>query len=139
MKVDADSKIITDYTVTSANVHDSQALTELITEEDNILYADSAYTREELLEKLPKSVETRINEKGYRNHPLTPEQKENNRLKSKIRARVKHIFGFMTGAMNGISVRSIGIDRATFNIGLTNLVHNICRYEILKRGKFAKG
>lgn len=139
VKVDVDSKLITGYTVTSANVHDSQALAELITEEDAVLYADSAYTGEELLAKLPKSVETRINEKGYRNHPLTPEQKENNRLKSKIRARVEHVFGFMTGSMNGITVRSIGIDRATFNIGLTNLVYNLCRYEILKRGEFAKG
>lgn len=139
VKVDADSKLITAYTVTSANVHDSQALTELITEEDSILYADSAYTGKELLEKLPKSVEKRINEKGYRNHPLTAEQKENNRLKSKIRARVEHVFGFMTGSMNGITVRSIGIDRAKFNIGLTNLVYNICRYEILKRGAFFKG
>lgn len=139
VKVDADSKIITGYTVTSANVHDSQALAELITEEDAVLYADSAYTGEELLANLPETVETRINEKGYRNHPLTPEQKENNRQKSKIRARVEHVFGFMTGSMKGITVRSIGIDRAIFNIGLTNLVYNICRYEILKRGEFAKG
>ncbi len=139
VKVDADSKIITGYTVTGANVHDSQALAELITEEDHVLYADSAYAGKELLANLPKSVQTKVNEKGYRNHPLTPEQKENNRHKSKIRARVEHVFGFMTGSMHGITVRSIGIERATFNIGLTNLVYNICRYEILKRGEFAKG
>jgi IS5 family transposase len=30
-------------------------------------------------------------------------------------------------------VRSIGIARAKFNIGLTNLIYNLCRYEILSR------
>ena len=36
----------------------------------------------------------------------------NNRRKSRIRCRIEHIFGFMTGAMHGITVRSIGIIRA---------------------------
>ena len=35
-----------------------------------------------------------ICEKGYRNHPLTEEQKESNRKKSSIRSRVEHVFGF---------------------------------------------
>jgi IS5 family transposase len=34
----------------------------------------------------------KVNEKGYRGHPLTEEQKENNRIKSKTRARVEHVF-----------------------------------------------
>lgn len=46
---------------------------------------------------------------------------------------MEHIFGFMTGAMHGITVRSIGIVRAEFNIGLTNLIYNLCRYEFLHR------
>lgn len=91
--------------------------------------ADSAYTGKELHASLPKNVELRIHEKGYRNHPLTDEQKENNRLKSKVRARVEYIFGFMTGSMNGITVRSIGMERAKFNIALTSLAYNLCRYE----------
>ena len=33
--------------------------------------------------------------KGAKNRPLTEEQKENNRIKSKVRSRVEHIFGFM--------------------------------------------
>ena len=91
--------------------------------------ADSAYVGKEI----PKHVENCVCEKGYRNHPLTDEQKANNRKKSKIRCRIKHVFGFMTGSMHGITLRSIGIKRAEFNIGLTNLVYNICRYTILKR------
>ena len=36
-----------------------------------------------------------ICEKGTRGHPLTDEQKERNRQKSKVRSRVEHVFGFM--------------------------------------------
>ena len=53
--------------------------------------------------------------------------------KSKVRCRIEHIFGFMTRAMHGITIRNIGITRAWYNIGLTNLIYNFCRYEFLKR------
>ena len=42
IKVDATSKLITNYAVTSANIHDSQKLNELLDDKDKILYADSA-------------------------------------------------------------------------------------------------
>ena len=128
-KVDVDSKIITDYSVTDASVHDSRRFTGFFNEKDKVAYADSAYAGQEI----PEHIEAQICEKGYRNHPLTEEQKQNNRRKSKIRCRIEHIFGFMTGSMNGITVRTIGIKRAAFNIGLTNLIYNICRCSTIKR------
>ena len=128
-KVDADSKIITDYAVTPANVHDSNAFTEMLDENDKAVYADSAYAGKEL----PEHIENRVCEKGYRGRPLTEEQKESNRIKSRTRCRIEHVFGYMTVSMHGLTVRSVGIKRAEFNIGITNLVYNICRYSILKR------
>lgn len=112
------------YSVTNASVHDSQKCTDLLEESDKALFADSAYSSEEIAEKLPKYCENQICEKGFRNHPLTEEQKENNKKKSKIRCRIEHIFGFMTNSINGITIRSIGIDRAWLNIGLMNLCSN---------------
>ena len=139
VKADAESKLITGYVVTSANVHDSKALLDLVDGTDKALYADSAYSGAELQLKLPETVEARIHEKGYRNHPLTEEQKESNRKKSKIRVRIEHIFGFMTMSLHNLTVRSIGIARATLNAGLTNLVYNLCRYEFLVRPQIAQG
>ncbi len=133
VKADADSKLVTDFIVTSANVHDSKALPDLVDESDKVLYADSAYSGKELQERIPKTVECRIHEKGCRNHPLTEEQKASNNEKSKVRVRIEHIFGYMTMSLHGLTVRSIGIARATFNAGLTNLTYNLCRYEILNR------
>ena len=135
VKVDVDSKIIADYATTSANVHDSNEFSDFLGEEDQIIYADSAYVGKEI----PKHVENRVCEKGYRGKPLTDEQKASNRQKSKTRCRIEHVFGFMTGSMHGLTVRSIGIIRAEFNIGLTNLVYNICRYSILKRKEVCVG
>lgn len=68
-----------------------------------------------------------ICEKGYHNHPLTDEQKANNRQKSKTRCRVEHIFGFEEGCMKGLLVRSVGLVRAKANVALTSLVYNMCR------------
>lgn len=135
VKVDADSKIITKYAVTSANVHDSQKFTDFLDDTDVTVYADSAYVGQEV----PAQVRTEICEKGYRNHPLTEEQKKTNRDKSKIRCRIEHVFGYMTGSMRGITFRGIGKTHADFNIGLTNLVYNMCRYATLLQPKPARG
>jgi IS5 family transposase len=135
VKVDADSKIITKYAVTSANVHDSQEFTDFLDDTDKTVYADSAYAGK----AVPEQVRAEICEKGYRSHPLTGEQREKNREKSKIRCRIEHVFGYMTGSMGGITFRGIGKTRADFNIGLTNLVYNMCRYATLLRPKPARG
>ena len=139
VKCDADSKLITNYAVTDAALHDSNRCTELLEDTDEAVYADSAYSGSNIAENLPEDCENHICEKGTRNHPLTEEQKENNRQKSKIRCRIEHIFGQMTGQLHGINIRSIGLTRAWFNIGLLNIVYNFMRYEFLKRPKPPKG
>lgn len=75
VKVDADSKVITDYAVTAANVHDSNEFTNFLNEKDNAVYADSAYVGK----PIPGHIENHVCEKGYRGKPLTEEQKQNNR------------------------------------------------------------
>ena len=135
-KVDSKSKFINKYVVTDASVHDSQALKDLLDSKDadQPLYADSAYTGENQEETIRKSDMTNeVNEKGYKGKPLTDAQRESNRIKSKTRARVEHVFGFMEQSMNGLMIRSIGIVRATGIIGLINLTYNIFRYEQVTR------
>jgi len=142
IKADSGSKLIDDYVVTPASTHDSQGLEILLNEKDKgqPLHADSAYASEEI-EGMVNQVEmiNQIHEKGYRNKPLTDKQKENNREKSKIRARVEHIFGFIENTMKGTLIRTIGIARAKINIGLTNLTYNICRAVQLKINMYAVG
>jgi len=135
-KVDSKSKFIDNYKVTDASVHDSQALEDLLEEDDKgqEFYADSAYTgkdQEKVIDKY--EMKNKVHEKGYKNKPLTDEQKEGNREKSKTRARVEHVFGFMEQSMNGLIVKSVGIKRAAGIIGLINLTYNLFRYEQVLR------
>jgi len=135
VKIDKRSKIITRYGVTSAEVHDSQELKNLIEKEkDRRLYGDSAYTGEEVQGCIPRGILNRIHEKGYRNRPLTKTQKRNNTAKSRIRARVEHVFGRMK-QYGGIFIRSIGRTRAEIQIGLLNLTYNLTRYAYLMGAK----
>jgi len=127
-KVDGKSKLIDDYTVTDASVHDSQVLDELLNEKDKgqELYADSAYVgQEEVLSK--HKVINKVHEKGYKNKPLTETQQASNKTKSKTRVRVEHVFGFMENSMGRMYYRKIGLPRATTAIGLMNLTYNMFR------------
>jgi IS5 family transposase len=60
VKVDADSKIITDYAVTGANVHDSKVFTEFLDDTDVTVFADSAYAGQEV----PEQIWAEISRKG---------------------------------------------------------------------------
>ena len=134
VKVDSDSKMIVDFSVTDAAVHDSQAIVDLIDDKDNVLNADSAYTGKELHDKIREKnpdIILNIHEKGYRHTPLSEEQKASNKEKSKVRARVEHVFGHMTNSMGGMTTRVIGIDRTTCVITLKNLAYNLSRWAYL--------
>ena len=121
---------------TSASVHDSKELIGLMDKQDEALYADSAYVgadlHQGLLENNP-ALQLQVNEKGRRNHPLTEEQKANNKEKSRTRARVEHVFGHMTNSFGAMTIRTIGLARACCQIALKNLAYNLQRYECLLR------
>ena len=50
----------------------------------------------------------------------------------KLDCCIEHVLVFMTGAMGGLTILSIGM-RAVFNFGLTNLVYNLCRYFLSRK------
>ena len=131
INVDAKHKLIRRYTVTDAATHDSQAIDELLDQKNTNrdVYADSAYRSAEISGRLEaQGHRDRIHRKGYRNHPLDDRGKRSNKAKSKIRARVEHVFGRQAQALGGTLLRCIGIARARATIGLRNLVYNLDRY-----------
>lgn len=139
IRADADSKIITDYTVTDAAVHDSQPLPELIgpRNQDENLFADSAYKSAKTDAQLAElGVTNYIHEKGVRNRPLNNLQKEFNRLKSQVRCRIEHIFGCVENSMSGPELEYIGLPRIRTGIGLSNLAYNLLRHvQLIKLGR----
>jgi IS5 family transposase len=129
VKVDLDSKLITDYTVATASTSDVKAAEGLFDEKDKVAYGDAAYPSL----KLPKGVVNMISEKGNRNNPLTEEQKANNHIKAKKRCRVEHIFAGMVQMIGGTSIRCKNASRAVFNISMLNLLYNMRRIVTLNR------
>jgi transposase, IS5 family len=140
INADEANKLVQSYAVSDAAVHDSQVFEVLLDQtadaegKKRAAYADSAYRSKEREQALAEDgIESHIHEKGTRGRPLTEEQKASNRIKSKTRVRVEHVFGAQH-AMGGHLVRTIGLARAKVKIGMMNLVYNMRRLgQLLRR------
>lgn len=139
INIDKDTKLIAASTCTDASVHDSQVLSAVLRDEacgGKEVWADSAYRSDEQEQRLTASQhESRIHERAYRNKPLTEAQELSNTAKSRVRARVEHVFGHMENSMGGLFLRSIGAARAKVGVGLMNLTYNLARIEMLIRAQ----
>src|SRR3982075_3936616 len=136
VNADAKHKLIRRYEVTDAAVHDSQKLDRLLNKGNTSaeVFADSAYRSTKIEAQLRASgFKSRIHQRAARNHPLSDAQAKANRNRSKIRARVEHVFGAQETSPGGRIVRTIGIVRARAKIGLQNLTYNIRRLMTLER------
>src|SRR5215472_14948701 len=78
------------------------------------VWADSAYRSAQIEARLKaKGFQSRIHRRAARNRPLSERQKSANTTRSKVRARVEHIFGQQQNSMGGKIVRTIGIVHRT--------------------------
>jgi IS5 family transposase len=131
ISIDKKSKLIKDFDITSANVYDGIGGIPLIQrmKPGETVYADSAYSNSiEFVKKLKyKKLKSKLCSKGYKSRPLRVKDIKRNRSISHIRARVEHVFGDIH-SFSRLRIRSIGMDRAKFNIALQNLTYNIRRF-----------
>lgn len=124
--VDSKTRLVHTVTATAANVHDSQELEELLHGEERRVWGDSAYAgqRERIRERAPQASDF-TNKRGARAHPLSDEERERNRTKSKVRAKVEHPFHILKCVFGYRKVRYRGIDknanRLFVTFGLVNL------------------
>jgi IS5 family transposase len=131
IKADTKTKLITGYSVTTANIADNDVIDELLDKKEDsgqTLHADSAYSSEQIEELCEqKGMVSKINQKGYRHKKLTQKQQNENKRKSRIRARVEHIFAFMANSMNGMFLKYRSYVRNKVAIELMNLTYNLFR------------
>lgn len=80
----------------------------------------------------PANERSRRANPAFADRPLNEEDKQTNRLRSRIRCRVEHVYGRLEH-MRANVVRTIGIQSAAIQIGLANLVYNLDRYALLRR------
>ncbi len=112
ISIDRKHKVIRKYAITSAEVHDSQVFEELLDESNSngSVWADFAYR-------------SQIHRKSTRKRPLNEREQEANRKRSRVRARVEHVFAQQANRL----ARSIGQVRVGVKIGMMNLVYNMRR------------
>jgi transposase, IS5 family len=95
---DSQSKLIHSVVVTPANVHDKHPLPQLLHGNERRVYADAGYAgQQHLIRTVAPNAKAFINDRAYGGKKLTNRQKERNRNKSRIRARVEHAFGVIKG------------------------------------------
>src|SRR3974377_2059210 len=112
VNVDAKHKLIRQYDVTDASVHDSHKFDGLLNQANTSadVYADSAYRSAEAEAKLSlRGLRSRIHQRANRNHPLSQAQEDANRQKRRVRARIEHVFGAQQTSPGGPIVRRVGI------------------------------
>lgn len=135
IQIDHDNKLIRDYDVTDASIHDSQVFEDLLDERNTSkdVWADSAYRSAEKEAYLKeKGYRSRIQRKGKRNQPLSKREQQGNRTRSKVRSRVEHVFGAQSN-LREKAIRCIGLVRTRMTVGLMNLAYNMRRLCFLQR------
>jgi IS5 family transposase len=135
VSIDNAHKLIREFNVTSAEVHDSNVFEDILTiNTSKTVWADSAYRSEEheLALKL-MGHHSKVHKKGKKNKPLSDAQKKVNTKKSRIRVRVEHVFGSITNEQGGLYFRVIGLARNAVKIGMMNIVYNMRRFVTLNK------
>ena len=124
--VDSKTGLAHSATVTPANVHDSQELPNLLHGNETRLYGDSAYIgQKEVLNQVAPKAKDFTNKRASRSTPLTDADKETNRRKSQVRAKVEHPFRPLKSIYGFAKVRYRGLmknaNRAFALLALINL------------------
>ncbi len=115
--------------VTYGARHDGSQLREVVTTDNTAsdVWADTAYrskSNEAWLKS--KGRVSRIHRKKPKGKPRSEALRAANRTKSKIRARVEHVFAQEKAHM-ALFIRTIGLRRAEAKITLANLAYNMRR------------
>jgi len=128
INVDVKHKVVRRYAVSDAALNDRRQL-EAVLDPNNTsraLWADANYrSRDQEASLKEQGYRSYIQRQGQAKKPLTERQKAANHRRSKTRIRVEHIFAQQSWM--GRTVRTIGLQRASFKIGMMNLAYNVQR------------
>ena len=124
--VDSRTGLVHSAAVTAANVHDKHLLEDLLHGDERRVYGDSAYASQKALirEHAPHAKDF-TNQRTRKRDGIDEAERSRNRNKSRIRARVEHVFGVVKRLWGFSKVRYRGLDknanRSFVALGLANL------------------
>lgn len=123
---DTQTKLIHSVVASAANVHDSVALPELLHGDETRVYGDKAYAGQgQTIKANAPNAKDFTQRKSYRHRELGESEEQANRHKSKVRAKVEHIFFVIKRQFKFVKVRYRGLRKNAHRLfvlcGLTNL------------------
>lgn len=108
--VDAETKLVHSIAATAANVADGRVLPALLHGNETAVWGDQAYQGQtEVIRQHAPHAEDRINRLCKTKLKVYPERREENRVKSKTRSRVEHLFALMKLSFGFVKVRFRGL------------------------------
>ena len=108
--IDVEHKLIRDYEVTPASVHDGNIFEQILDEDNSSrdVWADSAYGSEEKIGILEAyGFRSHVQRKGCSYKKLDERQIRGNHKRAKIRCRIEHIFGVQAMRSWRLLIRTI--------------------------------
>ncbi len=124
--VDSRTGLTHSAVVTAANVHDKHALADLLHGEERRVYGDNAYaSQKELIGEQAPHAKDFTNQRTRKGGEIDEAERSRNRNKSRIRARVEHVFAVVKRLWGFSKVRYRGLgknaNRSFVMLGLANL------------------
>jgi IS5 family transposase len=125
--VDAGSKLIHSVAATAANVADCRMLPALLHGGETDVWGDQAYQGQAavLAEHAPQAAD-RISRMWRTKLKTYPERRDENRVKSKTRSRVEHVFATMKLQFGFVKVRFRGLAKNLNRLMTTCALINLC-------------
>lgn len=124
--VDSQNRLIHSVVATSANVHDSAVIEDLLHGDETRVWGDSAYTGQtERIKKVAPNARDFTQKKGSRYRKLTDVECLKNRRKSRIRCRVEHPFHIIKNRFGFPKVRYRGLNKNAHHLFVSCALANI--------------
>jgi len=124
--VDSKTGLAHSAVVTAANIHDKHPLPQLMHGGEHEVYGDSAYaSQQELIASKAPQAADRTNQRVRGSGVAADLERIVNRIKSKVRSRVEHVFAVVKRQFGFAKVRYRGLEknatRAFVALGLANI------------------
>lgn len=124
--VDSKTKIIHSVVATAANVHDSQVLEDLLHGDETRVWGDSAYAgQSEVIQRVAPAAKDFTQGKSSRHKRLDMADRLRNRTKSRVRAKVEHVFGAMKRIFGFTKVRYRGLAKNAHALFVLSALTNL--------------
>lgn len=134
--VDEGSELIREAALTPANVNDTEVADELVSGDEEAVYADKAYGTKERSKRLKAmGIKDRIMRRGNKHHPVLPYwERKRNRLIAGRRSCVEHVFGTLKRSYGYTRVRYMGLARNTTEFFFKCIAYNLRRADRILAG-----